>query len=365
MPTKKNIKTSKSKPTKGSSFMSKVIKLVLAIALISGGYMAYDYYQEALKPNINSAKRKTRYIYIKHNATYNDVLQELKDKNILLDIASFDHIAERKGYKTKVTPGKYFIKKDMTNKELVNILKAGLQEKVTVEINNIRTKEQLASRVSRAIEADSTELLELLNDDDYCMNNFQTTTEQILTKIIPQDYTYDTWAIDAKTFMKKMKTAHQDFWTKERLRKAQKQNLTPTEVVILATIVQQEQQVQKAERPRIAGVYLNRLRKPMKLQADPTVIFAKGDFTINRVTYNMLEDNSLYNTYQHEGLPPGPICVASANAIDAVLNAEVHNYIYFCAKEDFSGFHNFTANYATHQLNAQRYAKALDKRGIN
>lgn len=353
------------KKTSGSSFMSKVIKALFLLLLIGGGYMAYMYYSNALKPNINTTERKTRYIYIKHDATYADVLQELKDKNILLDVVSFDHMAELKGYKTKVTPGKYFIKKDMSNKELVNVLKAGLQEKVTVEINNIRTKEQLASRVSRYIEADSTELLDLLNDDEYCMNNFKITTEQILTKIIPQDYTYDTWAIDAKTFMKKMKQAHQEFWTNERIRKAEKQNLTRTEVSILASIVQQEQQVQKAERPRIAGVYLNRLRKPMKLQADPTVIFAKGDFSINRVTYNMLNDDSPYNTYQHEGLPPGPICVASANAIDAVLNAEIHNYVYFCAKEDFSGFHNFTASYTEHEKNAQRYAKALDKRGIN
>jgi UPF0755 protein len=364
MAKKKALKLSKSSSKSGSSFMGKVIKIGFIIALIGAAYMGYQFYNEAMKSNINSAERKTRYIYIKHNATYKEVLQELKDKNILLDIVSFDHIAELKGYKTKVTPGKYFIKKDMSNKELVNVLKAGLQEKVTVELNNLRTKEQLASRIGRAIEADSTEILDLLNDDDYCMNTFQTTTEQILTKVIPQDYAFDTWAIDAKTFMKKIKEVHQDFWTKERIQKAEKHNLTKTEATILATIVQQEQQVQKSERPRIAGVYLNRLRKPMKLQADPTVIFAKGDFTINRVMYDMLNDNSPYNTYQHEGLPPGPICVASTNAIDAVLNAENHNYIYFCAKEDFSGFHNFTASYTEHEKNAQRYAKALDKRGI-
>lgn len=348
---------------KKTSFLRKSIISFLLIVLMVGAYVAYQFYVTAIKSNVNWENRKSRYIYIKHNADFDAVVNELTDKNILLNTASFIRMAEMKGYTKAVKPGKYFIKKEMSNKELINVLKAGLQEKITVTLNNIRTKEQFAGRVAHQIEADSTEIVDLLNDEEYCAEQ-NATTETILTHIIPQDYKVDTWAIPAKDFLGILFQSYDKFWNATRLQKAQAIGLTPTQVTILASIVQQEQQTQKAERPIIAGVYLNRYKKGMKLQADPTIIFAQGDFSINRVTYAMLNINSPYNTYQNEGLPPGPICIASPNAIDAVLNYKKHDYLYFCAKEDLSGFHKFTGNYAEHQRNAKCYQLALDKIGI-
>lgn len=348
---------------KKTSFIRKIIISLLLVAFVAGGYMAYQFYVNAIKSNINWKERKSRYIYIKHDDTFDDVVNELVDKSILLNTTSFIRMAEMKGYNKAVKPGKYFVKKEMSNKELINVLKTGLQEKVTVTLNNLRTKEQFAGRVAHQIEADSTEIVDLLNDEEYCSNQ-GATVETILTHIIPQDYKLETWATPAKEFLSILFQAHDKFWTTTRLQKAESAGLTPTQVTILASIVQQEQQTQKAERPIIAGVYLNRYKKGMKLQADPTVIYAQGDFSINRVTYAMLNNDSPYNTYQNEGLPPGPICIASPNAIDAVLNYQKHNYLYFCAKEDLSGFHKFTANYAEHQRNAKNYQLALDKIGI-
>ncbi len=354
-----------SKSKKKSSSFSKILSAFFLFALIAAAYMVYEYYSSAIKSNINTNERKSRYIFIKRNANYNDVINELKEKNILLDLASFEFIASSKNYKENIKPGKYYINKQMSNKELVNILRKGQQEKIILNLNNIRTKEQLAGRIASQLEPDSITIIDLLNNDKFCMENFKVTTEQILTNIIPQDYEIASWAISPEDLFKIFKNNYTNFWDNNRLKQSQKLNMTKLEVTILASIVQQEQQIHKQERPTIAGVYLNRLAKNMKLQADPTVIFALKNFETKRVTYEMLTYNSPYNTYLNTGLPPGPICVASANAIDAVLNSKKHNYIYFCAKEDLSGFHNFTASYNEHERNAKRYAQALNKKNIN
>jgi UPF0755 protein len=249
----------------------------------------------------------------------------------------------------------------MSNNELVNLLRSGVQEPIKLVFNEARTKNDFIDVISKQIEADKDELQKLINDDTY-LNDLGVNSKNVLTLFIPNTYQVY-WNTSAKQFIERMAKENEKFWTKNRIQKAQKLNLTKAEVSTLASIVQQESRVVD-EQPIIAGVYLNRLKKGMRLQADPTVIFAIGDFTIKRVLNVHLEYDSPYNTYKYAGLPPGPICISYSTTIDAVLNRKAHNYIYFCAKEDFSGRHNFAANIAQHDINAAKFRRALNARKI-
>lgn len=344
--------------------MKKLLMVVVLIGLIGGGGFAFYIYSNAYKPNVDLGERKNRYIYIKHDATFEDVVEELTNKNILINKTSFILMADKMEYKNKVKPGKYLILKEMGNKKLINLLKSGAQEKVRFSLSNIRTREQLAGRVSRNLEADSTRILEILEDEEI-MGKYGFNRENAMALFVASEYEFKSWATTSEGFFERMAEEYKKYWNADRQAKAKEIPLTQSEVSTLASIVQQEQQTKQDERPMIAGVYLNRLKKGMKLQADPTVIFAVGDFSIKRVNYDHLNVASKYNTYKNEGLPPGPICVASPNAIDAVLNYRKHSFVYFCAKEDLSGYHNFAASYSEHCKFADKYQKELDRRGIN
>jgi UPF0755 protein len=265
------------------------------------------------------------------------------------------------GYTHKVKPGKYRLKEGMSNRSLINMLKSGNQEPVKIRVHNIRVKEDFAKFVSTQIEADSLSVITMLNSPDY-VGKYGFNTDNVYAMIIPNSYELY-WNTSADAFLKRMYEEYQKFWTPARKSKAKAIGFTSAQVSTLAAIVDWEA-LHNDEMPTIAGLYLNRYRRGIKLEADPTVIFANNDFTIRRVLNRHLRKESRYNTYLHKGLPPGPIMMPSISAIDAVLNHKKHDYIYMCAKEDFSGYHNFATNLSQHLANARKFQKALNLRNI-
>lgn len=249
----------------------------------------------------------------------------------------------------------------MTNRSLINLIKAGNQDPVKLKFHNIRKKENFAAYLASNLEADSLSFINVL-DSTALISKYGFNQDNVYAMFIPNTYEMY-WNISPVNFFERMHKEYDKFWTADRKQKAASLNLSPVQVYTLASIVDAEALYDK-EMPIIAGLYLNRLNKGILLQADPTVIFANNDFTVKRVTGKLLQVQSLYNTYKYAGLPPGPIMMPSINAIDAVLNRDSNNYIYMCAKEDFSGYHNFAENKAQHEINAKKYREALNKRNI-
>ena len=304
------------------------------------------------RPIVKTADGKPVSLYIPSNADYQYVKNEIEGLNVLKSNRAFDFLAKKTDYDDNVHAGRYVLTDGMTNQQLINMLRMGYQIPVKVVFHNIRTVEQLAGRISEQIEADSISIItEIYNEEDVDATTF-----------IPNTYEFY-WNIDAEDFVDRMKNEYDIFWNERRLQKAQAKNLTPREVSILASIVDKET-TKTSEMPTIAGVYLNRLRKNWPLQADPTLVYALGDYNIRRVLDVHKNIDSPYNTYKYAGLPPGPICIPSIAAIDAVLNAENHKYFYFCAKDDLSGYHVFAKTITEHNRNAEKYRKALNKNKI-
>ena len=241
------------------------------------------------------------------------------------------------------------------------MLKSGQQEPVKVVFNNIRLKEQLAGVISKQIEADSLSITKLLSDKEY-LSALGLTPENSVSLFIPNTYEFY-WNTSAKGFIERMQKEHNRFWNERRRTILNRTGLNITEVIILASIVEQETK-KNDEKPIVAGVYLNRLRKNWNLEADPTLIFATRDFSAKRVLNIHKEVDSPYNTYRNRGLPPGPICIPSIASIDAVLNYKEHQYMFFCAKDDFSGYHSFARTYQEHLVNARRFHNELNRRKI-
>lgn len=338
----------------------KIILVAFLIIVAGTAFIGWDYYKKIFHSNI-SLKEKSTYLYIPTGSDFNDVLNLLTEGGYIINTASFEWVAEMKKYKNNVKPGRYRIKNGMSNNEIVNLLRSGMQEPVKVIIHNVRKPEEMAGRVSSFIEADSLSIIEMYRDPEI-RKKYGFSGEKMFCLFIPNTYEFY-WNTSAEDFFERMAKEYKLFWTEERQDKAAQLNLSQSEVAIIASIVEKES-VKRDEYSAIAGVYLNRIRKGMKLQADPTVVFAIGDFTKNRVMRKDLEYDSPYNTYLYEGIPPGPICLPGTIAIDAVLNAERHNYIYFCAREDFSGYHNFARTLEQHEVNAKKYRRALDKLNI-
>lgn len=359
--TRKRKSSKETSKKKSSGFFRKVLISLFFILIIIGGGTVYFTYTAVYKPNIKLQGKENTFLYINTGSTFNEVLKTLVDSQIINNQSSFKWVAERKGYINKVKPGRYKIKKGMSNNELVNLLRSGVQEPVKLIFNEARTKNDFTEIISKQIEAEKISIEKLLEDNDF-LNQYQVNNKNVLTLFIPNTYDFF-WNTNAQQFIERMAEENNKFWTKERLKKAARLNLSKTEVSILASIVQQESKVVD-EQPVVAGVYLNRLKKKMLLQADPTVIFAVGDFSIRRVLNTHLNYDSPYNTYKYLGLPPGPICMPYSNTIDAVLNSKPHNYLYFCAKADFSGRHSFASTLAQHNRNAEAFRKALNNKKI-
>ena len=301
------------------------------------------------------------YLYIPTGAKFEQVLDSLEKHHVLKNTAGFTWTATQKGYRKNVKSGRYLITSNMSNNSLVNMLRAGKQVPVNVVFNNIRLKEQFAGKIGRQLEADSNKLLALLKDPKLAAK-YHFTRDNFLCMFIPDTYEMY-WNITPERFIEKMNRQYKLFWNQEREKKAEEIGLKPEEVIILASIVEQET-IKDDEKPVVAGVYLNRLKKGMPLEADPTLKYALGDFSIQRILNKDKLVNSPYNTYLNAGLPPGPICMPSVSSILAVLNYKHHNYIFFCAKDDLSGYHNFARTLDQHMQNARAYQHALDKINI-
>lgn len=358
---KKTKKTKKSKKGKPKKRIGLTIVVVLAILFIFALAFGYWFYRMVMTPNVKTVDGNDAVVFIHTGSDYEQAKNALFDAGIIVNKKSFEWVAKKKEYPGHVKPGRYVIKDGTNNNRLVNMLRGGMQSPVMVTFNNIRNIDQLAGRISKQIEADSASIASLLHNKEYIKGlGFNTYTIPAL--FIPNTYEFY-WDTDAQEFVYRMQQEYDKFWNDERLAKAKKLDMTPTEVSTLASIVCKESN-KTDEMPRIAGVYLNRLKNNWLLQADPTLIFALNDFDIKRVLNVHKEVESPYNTYKYAGLPPGPICIPSLVAINSVLDAEKHNYFYFCAKEDFSGYHNFAKTLTEHNRNAAKYQQALNKRGI-
>lgn len=335
--------------------------IVVVLGVIGGGTYAYQKYKSIYEPNIFMRKNKShKYLYVATGTNMSQLTRKIFEDNYVKDTNSFKWVAKQKKFAT-VYPGRYLIKDSMSNNELINKLRIGAQDPINFTINFYRFKENIIQKAAELLEADMGELSLLINDEEY-LKEKNLNPHTAISIFIPNTYQFN-WNTSAREFLDRMYDEYQKFWNEDRLAQARKIGLTPEEVVILASIVDREARYND-EKPRIAGVYMNRLKKGIRLQADPTVVYAVGNFNLRRVLTRHTKSDSPYNTYRNKGLPPGPICTPAIISIDAVLNYEKHKYIYFCAKEDFTGYHNFAVTHAQHSANAKKFQRALNRRKI-
>jgi UPF0755 protein len=340
----------------------KIISIVAIIVVVVASVYGYMMYKNIFSPNTSFAENEV-YVYITTDSDYNQALEIIKP--YIKDLEHFVSTAEKKSYVANVKSGRFLFKKGMNNNDLVNALRNNLP--LNLAFNNQERLEDLAGRIGSQIEADSTSLMQSFTDETF-LKEQNMTRENVLSMFIPNSYEFF-WNTSADKFRDRMAKEYRKFWTPERVAKAEAQNLTPLQVSALASIVHKET-VKTDERPRVAGVYLNRLNRGIKLEADPTVIFAvknnANDFTIEikRVLYKDLETDSPYNTYKYEGFPPGPIAMPDVTALEAVLNPEKHNYIFFCASVTNFGYHEFAVTAAQHEANRRKYVAWISKQGI-
>lgn len=304
---------------------------------------------------------KPVYIYIDEDKDWGKLCAQLVDSADCMHIHSFRLLSDWMNYSGHLRTGRYRITPGMNNLEVVRLLRSGHQEAVRLTFQSSRTLDELAERVSSQLMLSGNDLLQMTNDSVWC-HSMGFTRQTIAALFIPNTYEVY-WNISPKGFMARMQKEYNAFWNEERKEKARQIGLTPIEVSTLASIVEEESAMTD-EYPIIAGLYLNRLKAGIPLQADPTVKFAVGDFSLRRILNKHLEIDSSYNTYKYAGLPPGPIRIPSIQSLNAVLNYQKHRYLYMCAKEDFSGRHNFAVSLAEHNRNANRYRAALDRRKI-
>ena len=338
-------------------------KLVLLIVLGSIGYAGFWAYQNIFKSNVHLNGKKFTYIYIKSNANFDDVLDELYSQNIIDDHQSFEWMANEMDLPEHINSGKYRIDAKMSNRSIVKMIINGKQEKVKLSFNSqIRNKEQFLTYVTDKLEMEEAELEDYCSSDAILSEQYGLNTESFMALIVPNTYEVN-WTITISDLFALLEKPYNQVWTKANIAKSKQIGYSISEVVSLAAIVQCESNI-KSDQQKIAGVYINRIKQDMRLQADPTIVFANGNFDVQRVLAADKEIDSPYNTYKYKGLPPGPICLVYPSVIDAVLNYTKHNYTYFCAKPDFSGYSNFTNDYKVHMKNASDYQEALNKRGI-
>lgn len=338
--------------------MAEVPKIKLAVYLVSSVLLitfVFYGYQIVYTPNI-LVDREDQVFIVRNGYTYRQVQDDLAKGRFVNDFVSFSFLARLMDYDKEIKPGRYTLRRNMTNIEAIRVLRAGIQEPVNITFTHVRLLSELGDKITKNIGVSSEAFYEAL--EEFVETNKEGfTKETVIGMFLPN--TYEVYFnVSPQALVERMHTEYKKFWNAERLEKANKIGLTPIEVSILSSIVQAET-VKQAEAPIIAGLYINRLKKDMALQADPTLVFAVGDFTLKRVLNEHKEVDSPYNTYTHTGLPPGPINMPRIAIIDAVLDYTDHAYIYMCAKEDFSGNHNFAATLSEHSKNARKYQTAL------
>ncbi|MDN3725424.1 endolytic transglycosylase MltG [Aequorivita sp. SDUM287046] len=345
-------------------YIKKILVVIVLLGAVGMGAFAYYVYNTAFSGN-TAFNNKEAHVYIPTNATIADVVAELEP--LIRNTESFYAVANQKKYSGNVKPGHFIIKRGMTNNDIVNVLRSR-NIPINVKFNNQERLEDLAGHISRQIEADSISLLNAMREPQF-LKEVGLNDETALSLYIPNTYEFY-WNSSAETFRERMKTEYERFWNESRTQKAKALNLTKNEVMALAAIVQKET-AKVDERPKVAGVYVNRLKKGMLLQADPTVIFAikreSGNYNqiIKRVLYKDLELDSPYNTYKYAGIPPGPIAMPDISSIDAVLNPESHDYYYFVADVTNFGYHKFAKTLAQHNVNKVEYVRWVNAQGLN
>ena len=345
-------------------YFKKILWAVALIGLLIMGGFAYYVYTSVFTTN-TAFNNEEAHIYIPTGSRFSDVIKELKP--LLDNIIAFEAVANRKGYPSNVKPGHYILKKGMNNNDIVNTIRSE-NTPIFVKFNNQERLENLAGHLSNIIEADSLSLLKAFKDSTF-LEGLGLTEATALAIFIPNTYEVY-WNATAESFRDRMLKEYNTFWNTERLKKAAAIGLSKEEVISLAAIVQKET-AKVEERPRVAGVYLNRLKKRMLLQADPTVIYAKklteNDFDqiIKRVLYVDLEIDSPYNTYKYTGVPPGPITMPDISSIEGVLNYEKHDYIFFVADVSNFGYHKFAKTFSQHSRNKQEYVRWVNANGVN
>lgn len=334
------------------------VGLFVTIAILTTTFTFY-FWQIFKTPNLQVDKQTNFALLIPETATYQTVLDSLKKHDVINDHISFRFLARLLSYSEKLKPGRYVIKPNTSNYEAIKKLISGNQDAVKLTFNNIRLKEDLIARIGSRFEFGEDNFRKALSDPAVCAK-YGLDTLTIVSMFLPN--TYDIyWTTGTEKFLDRMHSEYKKYWTEEKVAKAREIGLTPVQVSILASIVEEEQARKVDERPKVAGLYINRLKAQMPLQADPTIKFALQDFAIKRILNQQLLINSPYNTYVNTGLPPGPIRVADFNSLDAVLNYDKHDYVYMCAKADLSGYHAFATNYTDHLNNARMYQAELNR----
>ncbi len=299
-----------------------------------------------------------KYFYIHTGANFEEVKNDLQKQGIVNTGTLFNKIVNQTNYKNNVKPGRYDIKDGMTIYSLIKMLKTGAQSPVKLVINKLRTKKDFATKIADNFETDSTTVMSFLNNND-SLKMYNLDSNTVMSAIIPNTYELN-WNNSFKKIFSKLKTEQEKFWNDARIKKAALKNMSPLQVYTMASIIEEE--TNKAEdKPLIASVYMNRIAKGQKLEADPTIKFAMKNFALKRILYVHLKYESPYNTYIHSGLPPGPICTPSSKTIDAVLDAPNTTYMFFVAKPDLKGYSNFASTYSEHQIFAKQYHDALDR----
>ncbi len=335
------------------------MKIKLLILLAAAIVASFFIYKNYFKSNTNKFECK-KYIYIKSGSTVDDVIKNFASHKLLYSMASFENKVRSSDLANNIHPGKYEIEEGMSNYQIIKLLKSAKQSPIQLIIKKINTPKDIYKKLTESIEADSAGFATVLNNT--LLSKYGLDINSLQSFVLPKEYEV-LWNESPASIVEKIEKNYNEVWTEKRKQQATALNMTPAQVSTLASIVECE--TNKAEdRPKVASTYLNRLQKGMPLQADPTCIYAVGDFTIKRVLNKHLQINSPYNTYIHAGLPPGPICNPRVENIDAVLNAPKTDYIFFCASERLDGSSNFASTNAEHEVNAKKYQVALDARGV-
>ncbi len=339
----------------------KIILIVVSVMLLLGGYFSSQVFNKVFSIN-TPGTLEDNILLIPTGASLEDVIDSLVSHGQILQEKTFRWTAEKMNYDDgTIRKGRYLLPIPASNRTLVSVLRTGRQTPLNLTVQNVRTMEQMCGRIASRLEFDSLDLALYLEQHFDTMAG--TIPETRLTRFIPNTYEFY-WTTTPEEFCKRMLREYDRFWTEERLNKAIALDMTPEEVYTLASIIEKETN-HNPEKPRMAGVYLNRIRQGIPLQADPTIVFALGDFEIRRVLYGHLEVDSPYNTYRNQGLPPGPIFMPGIASIESVLNREEHSYLYFCARPPDDGpGHAFATTLSAHNENARRYQRWLDQQGI-
>lgn len=332
----------------------KLVLALLVIIILGAIYIGWRFFTPA-----TAFSEKSKFLYIHSNkATYDQLLQTIKDSQFVESAGAFDLVAKRMSLDERVKPGRYEIEKGMSLVDIVRMLRNGRQSPINFTIAKVRTKEGLAGMIGSKFECDSADVMEFFNSPD-SLKRFGLNSDNLLAMVIPDTYTYF-WNNSPGQVLDKFHKKFESLWTEERRSQAKQLGLTPVEVVTLSSIVEEETNA-KDEKGIMASVYLNRLRKGEPLGADPTVRYALRDFGLKQILFVHLRTESPWNTYRNKGLPPGPICTPSLETLDAVLQSKPTNYMYFVAKSDFSGRHEFSETFEEHIAKANAFRKELKK----